>query len=220
MPDQARPPAQGPAPGDGEAALLARLRAGDRAAFALLVTRHSASLLRVAMSLVQGRAVAEDVVQDTWLGVLSGLASFEGRSSLRTWIFQILVNRARTRFVRELRSVPFSALAASEAPGEVAAVDPARFDPSGAWREPPARWTEEDPERLAMRAETRESIEAAIRGLPVTQRTVITLRDVEGLEAEEICNVLGITETHQRVLLHRARAKVRRALEARLGGEP
>jgi len=213
MPHEARTSARGPAL-DDDAALLSRLRAGDRAAFSLLVARHSGSLLRVALSFVRDRSVAEEVVQETWLGVLTGLAAFEGRSSLRTWLFGILVNKARTRFVREGRTVPFSALARSNQPEE-ATVDAARFDPGGSWRDPPSGWTEEDPERLAMRAEAQETIEAAIRKLPEAQRTVITLRDVEGLEAEEICNVLGITVTNQRVLLHRARAKVRQALEDR-----
>jgi RNA polymerase sigma-70 factor (ECF subfamily) len=202
---------------EAEAALLARLRAGDRAAFAALVGRHAGSLLRLARSLVRDRAVAEEVVQETWVAVLTGIDAFEGRSSLRTWLFQILVNKARTRFVREGRSVPFSALAGPDE-GDPPAVEPGRFDGRDAWREPPAAWTEEDPERLAMGAETRAAIEAAIRDLPETQRAVMTLRDLEGLETGEICNLLAITVTNQRVLLHRARAKVRLALERRLGG--
>jgi RNA polymerase sigma-70 factor (ECF subfamily) len=202
---------------EAEAALLVRLRAGDRAAFAALVGRHAGSLLRVAQSLVRDRAVAEEVVQETWLGVLTGIDAFEGRSSLRTWLFQILVNRARTRFVRERRTVPFSALA-GPGEGEPPAVDSGRFDEQGGWREPPGAWTEEDPERLAMGAETLAAIEAAIQELPQAQRAVMTLRDIEGLETEEICNLLAITVTNQRVLLHRARAKVRQALERRLGG--
>ncbi len=200
-----------------EAALLVRLRAGDRAAFAALVGRHAGSLLRVARSLVRDRAVAEEVVQETWLGLFTGIDAFEGRSSLRTWLFQILVNRARTRFVREGRTVPFSALA-GPGEGDPPAVDPGCFDEQGGWREPPGVWTEEDPERLAMGAETRAAIEAAIQELPQAQRAVMTLRDIEGLETEEICNLLAITVTNQRVLLHRARAKVRQALERRLGG--
>ncbi|HZY03356.1 MAG TPA: sigma-70 family RNA polymerase sigma factor [Anaeromyxobacteraceae bacterium] len=198
----------------GEAALLARLRAGDRAAFAALVGRHAGSLLRVARSLVRDLSLAEEVVQETWLAVLGGLDEFQGRSSLRTWLFQILANRARTRFAREGRTVPFSALAGDDA----AAVDPGRFDEQGGWREPPGAWTEEDPERLAMGAETRAAIEAAIQELPEAQRAVMTLRDIEGLPTEEICNLLSITVTNQRVLLHRARARVRQALERRLGG--
>ena len=201
---------------DAEGALLTRLRAGDRAAFAALVRRHAGSLLRVAMSLVRDRAVAEEVVQETWLGLLTGLEAFEGRSSLRTWLFQILVNRARSRFAREGRTVPFSALAGPD--DDLPAVDPGRFDEQRGWREPPGQWAEEDPERLAMGAETRAAIQAAIQELPEAQRAVMTLRDMEGLETEEICNLLSITVTNQRVLLHRARAKVRQALERRLGG--
>ncbi|HYQ80689.1 MAG TPA: sigma-70 family RNA polymerase sigma factor, partial [Anaeromyxobacteraceae bacterium] len=164
-------------PAGDEGRLLARLRAGDRAAFAALVDRHAGSLLRVATSLVRDRAVAEEVVQETWLGALTGLDAFEGRSSLRTWLFQILVNRARTRFAREGRSVPFSALPGADDPE----VEPGRFDEQGGWREPPGAWSEEDPERLAMGAETRAAIEAAIQELPEAQRAVMTLRDVEGL---------------------------------------
>ena len=208
--------AEDPAATEHDAALLARLRTGDRSAFAALVGRHSGSLLRVAQSLVRDRAVAEEVVQETWLGAFAGMGAFEGRSSLRTWLFGILVNKARTRFVREGRTVPFSALGRGD--GDPPAVDPGRFDERDGWREPPAAWTEEDPERLAMGAETRAAIEAAIQELPESQRAVMTLRDVEGLETDEICNLLGITVTNQRVLLHRARAKVRRALEHRLGG--
>ncbi|HTP30091.1 MAG TPA: sigma-70 family RNA polymerase sigma factor [Anaeromyxobacteraceae bacterium] len=219
MPADERTSARSSASGEADAALLSRLRTGDRAAFALLVARHSGSLLRVSLGFVRDHAVAEEVVQETWLGVLTGLSSFEGRSSLRTWLFQILINKARTRFVREGRTVPFSALAKSEQLGD-GSVDADRFDEGGAWLEPPFGWTEEDPERLAMGAESLAAIEVAIRELPEAQRAVITLRDVEGLEADEICNVLGITVTNQRVLLHRARAKVRRALENRLGGRP
>ena len=202
---------------EAEAALLTRLRGGDRAAFAAMVRRHAGPLLRVARSLVRDRAVAEEVVQETWLGVLTGLDAFQGRSSLRTWLFQILVNRARTRFAREGRTVPFSALA-GPGEGDPPGVDPGRFDEQGGWRERPGPWTEEDPERLAMGAETRAAIEAAIEELPEAQRAVMTLRDIEGLETEEICNLLSITVTNQRVLLHRARARVRQALERRLGG--
>jgi RNA polymerase sigma-70 factor, ECF subfamily len=202
---------------EAEATLLDRLRAGDRAAFSALVARHAGSLLRVARSLVRDRAAAEEVVQETWLGVLTGLDAFEGRSSLRTWLFQILVNRARTRFAREGRTVPFSALA-GPGDGDPPAVDPGSFDERGGWRQPPGAWSEEDPERLAMNAETRAAIQTAIQELPEAQRAVMTLRDIEGLETEEICNLLSITVTNQRVLLHRARARVRQALERRLGG--
>jgi RNA polymerase sigma-70 factor (ECF subfamily) len=201
-----------------EGALLERLRAGDRDAFASLVSRHGGSLLRFALALVKDRAAAEEIVQDTWVAALDALDGFEGRAALRTWLFRILSNKARTRFAREGRSVPFSALA--DPAGGDPAVDPDQFDPGGRWKDPPAPWSEDDPERLAQGAETRAAIQAAIADLPEAQRAVITLRDVEGLDAEEICNLLDLTVSNQRVLLHRARSKVRRALEAYLSGAP
>ena len=203
-------------PGD-ERELLERLRAGDRAAFATLVTRHGGSLLRLAMSFVRDRSIAEELVQDTWVSALDHLDGFEGRASLRTWLFHIVANKARTRIVREGRSVPFSALGKQDE-GDDPAVSPDRFDERGQWKDPPGLWSEENPERLAHGAETREAIERAIAALPETQRAVITLRDVEGLETEEICNLLGVTVSNQRVLLHRARAKVRQTLEKHLSG--
>jgi len=212
-------PADPPTTGEADAGLLARLRAGDRAAFAALVNRNSGSLLRVARSLVRDPAAAEELVQETWLAVLTGLDAFEGRSSLRTWLFRICVNKARTRFVRDGRTVPFSSLGSPDG-GSEGGVDPERFDDAGAWRDPPSTWSEENPERLVSGAQTLAAIEACIAELPESQRTVMTLRDVEGLETEEICNLLSITVTNQRVLLHRARAKVRAALESRLGGVP
>ena len=203
--------------GDSDDALLARLRAGDRTAFAMLVKRHAGSLLRVARSLVRDQATAEELVQETWLAVFTGLDAFAGRSSLRTWLFRICVNKARTRFVRDGRTVPFSSLG-GPGDGDGAAAESANFEGDDSWRDPPSTWSEENPESLALGAETRAAIEAAIAGLPESQRAVMTLRDLEGLEAEEICNLLSITLTNQRVLLHRARARVRAALETRLGG--
>jgi RNA polymerase sigma-70 factor, ECF subfamily len=207
-----------PARTEQERRLVERLRAGDEAAFAELVERHSPSLLRLARMYVPSRAVAEEVVQETWLGVLRGIDRFEGRSSLKTWIFRILVNRARTRGERERRTVPFAALAGREAGGEVPAVDPERFraasdpDAPGGWALPPARW-DEDPERALASAETLALARAAIAELSPTQRMVITMRDLEGLSSEEVRSALEISETNQRVLLHRARSKVRAALE-------
>ncbi len=150
-----------------------------------MVRRHSGSLLRVARSLVRDQATAEELVQETWLAVLTGLAAFEGRASLRTWLFHICVNKARTRFVRDGRIVPFSSLG-GPGDGDGAPLDPDRFDGEGAWRDPPSTWSEENPERLAMGAQTRMAIEACIAELPETQRAVLTLRDVEGLDADEI----------------------------------
>jgi RNA polymerase sigma-70 factor, ECF subfamily len=192
--------------------LLERAREGDEAAFAALVRRYSPSLLRMAQMYVPSRAVAEDVVQETWLGVLRGLERFEGRSSFRTWLFRILVNRAKTRGVREHRTIPFAALGADEADGDEPAVDPARFGSDGFWGAPPRRWDEE-PEAALQSKEALEVARAAIEKLPAMQRMVITMRDLEGFPSDEVRNVLDISETNQRVLLHRARAKVRQALE-------
>ena len=197
-------------------ALVERLRAGDEEAFMDLVVRWSPSLLRVARMYVPSQAVAEEVVQETWLGVLQGIGRFEGRSSLRTWVFSILVNRARTRGERERRTIPFAALAGVETEGEFEAVDPARFvregDAVGAWAAPPVRWWEE-PERALGSAEAVERIEAEIEKLPEMQRLVITMRDVLGMSSEDVRSALDISETNQRVLLHRARSKVRAGLE-------
>lgn len=195
-----------------EQALLARLRAGDEAAFAMLIDRHNSSLLRLAQVFVSSRAVAEEVVQETWVGVIEGLAAFEGRSSLKTWILRILTNRAKTRGAREGRSVPFSALGDPGTETEPA-VDPVRFKPTGMWAEPPRRWDDETPEKLLIRQEVLHVLEAAMEQLPPNQRAVVTLRDVDGLDSVEVCNVLQISETNQRVLLHRARSKLRRVLE-------
>ena len=203
-----------------ERALVAALRAGDEAAFAILVDRYSASMIRVAQGYVRTRAVAEEVVQEAWLGVLKGLDRFEGRAALKTWIFRILVNTARTRGEREARTVPFSSLApdAEEGPS----VDPDRFrDPSdrwgGHWAEPPERW-ETSPEHALLGAETRSVVDEVISALPAKQQQVITMRDIEGWNSDDVCNVLGLSETNQRVLLHRARSKVRAALEDYMAG--
>jgi RNA polymerase sigma-70 factor (ECF subfamily) len=204
------------AAGLDESELVRRVRAGDRSAFAALVRRHGGALLRFARVFVREDAVAEEVVQDTWMAVLEGLGGFEGRASFKTWLYRILANRARTRAVREGRSVPFSALAQTE--GEEHAVDPERFDAGGMWRDPPVGWTDETPERLALEAETRAVMEAAVQALPPAQRAVLVLRDEDGLETEEICNLLDLTATNQRVLLHRARTRVRQALEEHMRG--
>jgi RNA polymerase sigma-70 factor (ECF subfamily) len=195
--------------------LVERARGGDEEAFAGLVRRHSPALLRLARMYVPSQAVAEEVVQETWLGVLRGLERFEGRSSFRTWLFRILVNRAKTRGVREHRSVPFTSLGAGAGAGEDAdepAVDPTRFAQDGHWVSPPRRW-EDDPEAALRSREVLRIAEEAIDELPERQRIVITLRDLEGLSSDEVRNALDLTETNQRVLLHRARAKVRQALE-------
>ena len=200
-----------------EGKLLEALRGGDEGAFRELVREYQPSLVRVARIYVSSLAVAEEVAQETWLGVLNGLDRFEGRSSLRTWIFRILTNIAKTRAVRDGRTLPFSAL---QDPGRVpeAAVDADRFlDPEhprwpGHWAVKPEAW----PEDALITAETRERLADAIEALPASQRAVISLRDVEGWSSEEVRNALEISETNQRVLLHRARSKVRAALEAYL----
>jgi RNA polymerase sigma-70 factor (ECF subfamily) len=209
-------------PSAEEMLLVEQLRAGDETAFAMLVTMYYPAMLRVALMYVSSRAVAEDVIQETWLGVLQGIGRFEGRSSLKTWIFRILANTAKTRAQREGRSVPFSALIDPNIEGSEPAVDPDRFfpadDPStpNAWVSPPRSWDGLPEERLLSR-ETAERINAAIQALPPAQRAVITLRDIEGWSAGEVSDRLGVSDGNQRVLLHRARGKVRQALEDYLG---
>jgi RNA polymerase sigma-70 factor, ECF subfamily len=195
-------------PQDEDAKLLESLRTGDERAFAALVDKYGPSLLRLASLYVPSRAIAEEVVQETWLAVFTGLERFEGRSSLKTWLFRILTNKAKTRGQREARIRPFSAFAADGDESDTA-VDVDRFARDGHWVAPPRGV----PEERLLAGETRRVVEQAIAALPENQRAVITLRDVEGLSAEEACNVLGVSETNQRVLLHRARAKVRAALE-------
>jgi len=204
---------------DDDSAIVRALRSGDEAAFMALVERYQGQMLRVARMYVPTQAVAEEVVQEAWLGVLRGLDGFEGRSSLRTWIFRILVNIAKTRGQRERRSVPFSSLWAVE--GEEPALEPERFLPEGErwaghWAEDPASWDTVPEERL-LSSETLAFVGATIETLPPNQREVIRMRDVLGWSSEEVRNALEISETNQRVLLHRARSKVRRALEGYLG---
>ena len=199
-----------------DARLIAALRAGDEAAFVALVETYHGMLIRLAMPYVQHRAMAEDVVQETWLGVLRGLERFEARSSLKTWICRILVNRARTRAERDGRLVPFSTFWGPDDEADEPTVDPSRFHASGRneghWTSMVQSW-EGLPEERLLSGETRERVRTAIEALPINQRTVITLRDVEGWEAADVCTALEISEANQRVLLHRARAKVRQALE-------
>ena len=212
LPMQRQAPAQ-----DDE---LAALRSGDEAAFEALVDRYGASLRRVARLYVRNPSVADEVVQDTWLAVLNGLDRFEGRSSLKTWIFSILANIARTRGTREARSIPFSELASREAAQDDPAVSPDRFQgpgsgQPGAWGVPPASWAPIPEERL-LSDETLDLVRDAIADLPPAQRAVIALRDVEGWSSAEAREALGLSEANQRVLLHRARSKVRAALEGYL----
>jgi RNA polymerase sigma-70 factor (ECF subfamily) len=198
--------------------LLTALRQGDEAAFVILVNQHHTAMVRLAMTYVPNRGVAEEVAQEAWLGVLRGLDRFEGRSSLKTWIFRILVNRAKTRGQRESRSIPLTALWDPQGEPDEVSVDPERFLPADHprwahhWASFPESW-DEIPEERILHQEIRTIVEETIEKLPPNQRQVITLRDIDGWTAKEVCNVLQISETNQRVLLHRARSKVRGALE-------
>jgi len=197
--------------------LIEQLRGGNEAAFEALIDRYAPSMLRLAMLYVRAWAVAEEVVQETWVAVLEGLGRFEGRSSLKTWMFRILTNRAKTRAQREGRSIPFSSLEDSDTDHAEHAVDPERFLPvdhrwPGGWVSFPVSW-EEIPEERILSQETSACINRAIEALPPNQREIIALRDIEGWTSEETCAFLGISEVNQRVLLHRARSKVRGVLE-------
>jgi len=194
---------------------LAALRRGDEQVFVELVQQHHALMLRVASRYVRSRTIAEEVVQETWLGVLNGLERFEGRASVKTWIFRILINRAISRAQREGRTVPFSSLA------DEPAVDPDRFRPAddrypGGWK----RFPDPLPEQRLLERETLERIDAAIGELPERQQLVIVMRDIEGWSSAEVCASLAISEANQRVLLHRARSKVRSCLESYLNPAP
>jgi RNA polymerase sigma-70 factor (ECF subfamily) len=208
-------PSEDPASRDPDAALVAAVRGGDEEAFAALVRRYQATLKRIARMYVSTDAAAEEAVADTWLAVVDGLDRFEHRSSFRTWLFRILVNTAKTRGVRDRRSVPFASVGPRDEDGEPT-VPADRFQGEGdsapgRWALPPRPW--EDPERRLESLEARGRLRAAIADLPERQRAVLTLRDVEGLDAEEVSDLLDLTPGNQRVLLHRARAKVRAALE-------
>lgn len=196
--------------------LVRALRDGDEKAFVRLVDELGPALLRLARTFVRSQAVAEEVVQEAWLGVLRGLDGFEGRASLRTWIFRILANTAKTRAAREARSVPLSSLGGAADEDDGPAVDPDRFVSAsaedGQWVSAPRRFSELPEERL-LAWETAAVVRGAIDTLPATQRAVISLRDIEGWSSEEVRNVLELSETNQRVLLHRARSRVRQALE-------
>ena len=193
-----------------DAALVSRLRAGDETAFVTLVEQYHAPLLRLAQTFVPNRAVAEEVVQEAWLGVVRGIDRFEGRSSLKTWLFRIVVNRARTAGVRERRETPVD-LAAHEP-----AVPPERFNADGQWADPPAAWVEDAEDRLTA-ARTVARISEFLDQVPAAQRQVVLLRDFEGLPAPEVCHLLGLTEANQRVLLHRGRSRIRGMLETEQG---
>lgn len=200
-----------------EPGLVARLRAGDEAAFGELVDRYWSSMLHVARGFVATHEAAEDVVQETFLAIVTGIDRFEGRASVSTWMFRILVNRAKTRGEREGRTRPFSALVDPGSDGPT--VDPDRFGAAGRWagywQTPPPEVSL--PEAGVLASEMGERLAAAIAALPEGQRAVVELRDVVGLTSDEVCELLGLTEGNQRVLLHRGRAKVRLAVERYLG---
>ena len=189
-----------------DADLVIRLQAGDESAFVELVERYQAPLLRLARSFVPNRAVAEEVVQDVWLGVVRGIERFEGRSSLKTWLFRIMVNRARSTGVREHRETPIDLTAAEPA------VPAERFTATGQWAQPPAAWSEDAEDRLAAK-EMVGRINAFLDHLPGAQRQVVLMRDFEGLAAPDVCSALGISEANQRVLLHRGRSRLRTMIE-------
>jgi RNA polymerase sigma-70 factor, ECF subfamily len=201
--------------GVDETRLVAALRGGEESAFAELIDRYQSPMLSLAQRYVRSRAVAQEVVQETWLSVLKGIDRFEERSSLKTWLFRILVNQAKSRGVRESRNVPFSAL---EGDASEPSVEPERFLDAnhdrwpGHWAAYPSSWSEIPEQRLLSR-ETLDYVRDAIDGLPERQKVVVTMRDVEGWSPEEVCSALEITDANQRILLHRARSKIRRELE-------
>jgi len=207
---------------EDERTLINRLRSRDEAAFAELIERYYGYLLPLASFFVSNRAVAEEVVQEAWLAVLKGIDRFEERSSFKTWISRIVMNLARTRGVRESRMVPFSEFADKEIDRPDVAVDPTRFRSANDeypdhWSVAPRSWNA-DPETQLLTTETMAAVDAAIDSLPEAQRLVLTMRDVNGWTADEVCNILAISETNQRVLLHRARSKVRGILENHFSG--
>lgn len=206
---------------NGEVTLLARLRQGDEGAFDELVTRHHSALIRMAMGYVADREVAEEVVQDTWMAVIEGLDRFEGRSTLRTWIFGIMIHKAKDRGVREKRHMTFSSFGSIDDDGEET-IDPSRFHQSGEWAGhwafPPQPWDDQTPEKLLASQQAVNAMNKAIEALPRTLKDVLILRDVEGVDAKEVCDILKITETNLYVRLHRARERVRQAVEAYVEG--
>ncbi len=203
---------------DDDLALAKRIAAGDEAAFLSFLDAVGPTLKRLCHALVRNPATAEEVVQETWTAIFDGIASFEGRSALKTWACRILVNTAKKRVAREARSVPMSAIGGDDE-AESGVVDPARFDAAGFWVAPPTALGEGcTPEGLAVRKEVQQVIRQALEELPEAQRAVVTLRDVEGWDSAEVCNALDLSETNQRVLLHRGRARIRAKLELYLAG--
>jgi RNA polymerase sigma-70 factor, ECF subfamily len=191
---------------DTDLELLARLRTGDEVAFVTLVGRYQQPMLRFARAYVPSRAVAEEAVQDTWMGVVKGIETFEGRSSFKTWLYRILINRARSAGTREHRHTSGEPLAA---------VDPLRFDETGHWAEPVERWSEDAEDRLDA-ATWRPVLQSGLEDLPPRQRQVVVLRDIEGLSGDEVCDLLDLSAGNQRILLHRGRSRLREILETQI----
>ena len=219
--DRKSQPSQSAAVVKEDVALLGRLRLGDEMAFDELVTRHHGALIRMAMGYVADREVAEEVVQDTWIAVIEGFARFEGRSSLRTWIFGIMIHKAKDRGVREKRHTTFSSFESIDDDCDET-IDPSRFHQSGEWAGhwafPPQPWDDQTPEKLLASQQAVDVMNRVIMALPRTLQDVLILRDVEGVDSKEICEILKITETNLYVRLHRARERVRQAVEIYVEG--
>lgn len=214
-----RPVSEGqPSPGptlssSPDEALIPLVVAGDERAFAVLVGRYHKRMVRLAQSFVHTAASAEEMAQETWLAVVQGLDRFEGRSTFKVWLFRILTNRAKSRAEREARSLPFSSLDSPEDGSPIGALA-GQFGPNGRWLSPTQEWEQDTPEKLLLTHETRAALQQGIDRLPTAQRAVLVMRDVEGLDAEEVCKLLEITDANQRVLLHRARTTLRRVLDS------
>jgi RNA polymerase sigma-70 factor, ECF subfamily len=197
------------APEDRDENIVERLRRGDENAFRMLVRKYHASMVNFAQAFLRDRSAAEEAVQDTWIAVMSGVASFEGRSSLKSWIFAIVANKARTKARRDGRMIPFADFGAPDEPE----VDLERFTPEGSWTSPPGDWPAISPERIVAGRQLFAHVMTILDTLPAAQRLVVALRDIEGMDASDVCAVLNITEANQRVLLHRGRSHIRQAIE-------
>jgi len=208
--------ASAPSAAQEDSSLVTRLQAGDEAAFNVLVDRYHGALVRVSMNYVADLSVAEEVVQEAWLGVIEGIGGFEGRSSLKSWLFSIVIHKAKDRGVREKRYVSMTLSDSEDA--EEPAVDPSRFRASGEWGLPPQQWDELTPERLLESSQHLTLLQRAIAELPATLREVLVMRDLEDMDCKDICALLKITESNLYVRLHRARERVRAALEPQLQG--
>jgi len=205
---QLHPPSYAPGV-ETDAELCKRLRDGDEEAFVTLVSRYHEPMTRLARSVVASQSVAEEAVQDTWMGVVRGIDRFEGRSSFKTWLFRILINRARSAGAQEPSNAPIEALRS---------VDPSRFNTRGQWAEPVVHWVEETDDRLDA-AKWSPVLSSALADLPARQQQVVILRDVEGLSSQEVCGLLGIAAGNQRILLHRGRSRLRAVVEAKMAGD-